>query len=75
MTRVMQNLKKNWLVVWKMPRNRIFSSTNLKEEFTDLFWKLQGYGIPYSPTQAEQTEDGEEDLKNKSMLFTYFYLM
>ena len=25
----------------------------LKEELTDLSWKLPGYDIPYSPKQAE----------------------
>ena len=27
--------------------------------FTYLFWKLPGYSIPYSPTQADYIEDGK----------------
>ena len=40
-----------------LARNRIYSGTHLTEELTDLLWKLPGYDIFYSPTQAEYTED------------------
>ena len=51
--------------------------------FTYLFWKLPGYSIPYSPTQAESKLRMvntllmyvRDSLEDKSVLFTDFYLI
>ena len=33
---------------FSLVKNRIYLSSHLKKKFTNLFWKLPEYGIPYS---------------------------
>ena len=48
--------KKVLLLSFSLAKKRIYVGTHLKEELTDLFWKLPVYSLL---TQAEYKEDGK----------------
>ena len=47
---------KVFLLSFSLAKERIYLGTHLKEELTDLFWKLPGYSLL---PQAEYKEDGK----------------
>ena len=55
-TRPLVHPKKVLLLSLSLAKKRIYLDTNLKEELTDLFWKLPGYSLL---TQAEYKGDGK----------------
>ena len=55
-TRPLVHPKKVLLLSFSLAKKRIYLDTNLKEELTDLFWKLPGYSLL---TQAEYKGDGK----------------
>ena len=48
--------RKEILFRFSLGKKRIYLDNHLKEELTDLFWKLPGYSLFL---QAEQKKDGE----------------